>query len=171
MSADDRAGIKGELDQTATELVGQWIQAPFEWFKGRLDRVLDDPERFNLLLERWSERFAFLTLPLLAALLSIAFMSDRRLYLFDHLIFSLHSLSALGLISAAALLSAGVTGGWSGLLLLASPVHLFVHLRGVYETTVIGTLARIAFLVMGLALGGAFIALAWVLVGLNAMML
>jgi hypothetical protein len=139
------------------------------WWKTRLTKTFEDPERFKLVLEQWSERFAFLTLPLATALLSLLFMVQRQFYIFDHTIFSLHSLSATGLLLALTLLLSKVTNGYSQALLLVAPLHLFFHMRGVYGTSVIGTLLRMALLFMGSVIGGGLIFLGLLFVGLSSM--
>lgn len=149
---DDRGGVVGGA-----------------WTRTRMERVLDDPERFRLVLEQWAERFALLTLPMAAGLMSLLFVFQRRFYVFDHTIFSLHSLSAVGLMLTGALLFSKVTGGWSNLLLLAAPVHLFAHMRGVYGSSVAGTLARMALLFILSCLGGMMIFLGLMWVGLSGM--
>jgi hypothetical protein len=139
------------------------------WLKARVLNALNDPERFKLVLEQWGERFAFLTLPMAAALLSLIFVFQRRYFVFDHVIFSLHSLSAVGLMLAASIGLSRVTFGLAGLVIYAAPVHLLVHMRGVYGTSVLGTLARMVLLAMGSFLGGLMIFLGLLWVGLSGM--
>ncbi len=131
--------------------------------------MLDDPRRFSLVVEAWAERFAFLALPMATLLLSLAFVFQRRFFVFDHAVFSLHSLSAVGLMVAASQALSPLIGGAAGLILWAAPIHLFAHLRGVYGTGVIGTLARMAFLFVGSAIIGVVLFLGLLLVGLNGM--
>jgi hypothetical protein len=140
-----------------------------DWLKDRLMKAIDDPERFKLVLEQWSERFAFLTLPLAAILMSLLFVFQRRFYLFDHIIFSLHSLSALGLLLALAIGLSKPTGGLSFLALTAAPVHLFFHMRGVYGVSVLGTAARMFLLFLGTCFGLGLIVVGLLWVGLNGM--
>jgi hypothetical protein len=54
-------------------------------------------------------------------------------------------------------------------LLLICPAHLFVHKRGVYGTSVLGALARMALLFMGSVIGAVILILGLLLVGLNGM--
>jgi len=140
--------------------------AATSWLQHRLQRAIDEPERFFLVLESWGERFAFLMLPLSTLLLSIAFFWRRDVFIFDHVIFSLHSLSFLGLLVSVAMIAPFDLGQFA---LLAAPVHLFVHLRGVYRTSVFGTLARMAFLFVASLIGVVLIMLGLVAVGLSAM--
>ena len=96
-------------------------------------------------------------------------MFQRRFYVFDHTIFSLHSLSAVGMMYAVSNGLEALTGGLSGVVLLAAPVHLFMHMRGVYGTSVLGTLARMAFIFVGSLFGVTLISLGLLWVGLNGM--
>jgi Protein of unknown function (DUF3667) len=165
----ERAQAKKEIARSGVVVFNRQNRIPSAWLSDRLGRVLDDPERFRLVLEQWSERFAFLALPLAAGLLSLLFVFQRRFYVFDHTIFSLHSLSAVGLMLTVAMLFSKLTGGLSNLLLLAAPAHLFAHMRGVYGTGVFGTLVRMAFLLVGSFLGALAIFFGLLLVGLNGM--
>ena len=140
-----------------------------QWLKDRIARVLDDPERFWLVLEAWGERFAFLALPMAVGLLSVAFVFQRRFYIFDHTVFSLHSLSAVGLMFAISEVLTPLLGQGAGLILWGAPIHLFAHMRGVYRTSVIGTLARMAFLFVGSVICGSLIFMGLLLVGLSGM--
>lgn len=140
-----------------------------QWLKVRVLNALNDPERFYLVMEKWGERFAFLTLPLAAGLLSLIFVFQRRFYVFDDVIFSLHSLSAVGLMLAASMCLNPVTFGPAGLVIFAAPVHLFFHMRGVYGTSILGTLVRMTLLAIGSSLGGLLIFLGLLWVGLSGM--
>ena len=162
----ERADLKSSTDKVHVKLGSDRTNAAAsQWLQDRLKRVIDDPERFYLVLENWGERFAFLMLPLSTLLLAAAFAWRREFFLFDHVIFSLHSLSFLGLVICGVMLTAGL----GGVLLLAAPVHLFLHLRGVYRTGVVMTLVRMAWLFVGTLIGVAFIVAGLLAVGLNAM--
>ena len=139
------------------------------WLRDRIMKTLADPARFQLILEQWSERFAFLMLPLSALLLSVLFIFQRRFFLFDHTIFSLHSLSAVGLLVILATGLSQVVGDSAYLLTLLAPIHLFVHMRGVYRTSVIGTLIRMFLLFVGSVISAILLILGLIAVGLNSM--
>ena len=145
------------------------LSDPANWFKPRMLEVVRDPERFKLILESQEERFAFLALPLATLLLCGVFVFQRRFYVFDHTIFALHSLSFQGLLlTTTNLLGLGL-GGSSGLLLFLAPAHLFVHMRGFYRTSILGTLLRMVLLAIGSLAGFVVLFLGLLLVGLNAM--
>jgi hypothetical protein len=169
LTPEDKAEVKEAMAKAKIKIMNKPDEGAGAWLKARIVKALDDPERFKLVLEQWSERFAFLTLPLSAAILSLLFVFQRRFYIFDHTIFSLHSLSAMGLLLAVATGLSRLTGGWSSLVLLAAPFHLFVHMRGVYETGVFGTLLRMLLLFIASATGVGLIILGLIWVGLNGM--
>lgn len=165
-----------EREQTKAAIVGAKLKGHGgvvdvqNWLLDRVGKALDDPARFELVLAEWAERFAFLTLPMAAGLLTLAFLGRKEFYVFDHTIFSLHSLSAVGLMYAANELLGGVTFGLTGLAMtIGAPIHLFVHMRGVYRTSVIGTLLRMLLLAIGSLFGAILIVLGLVLMGLNGM--
>ena len=135
------------------------------WFEHRIEVAAKDPEKLVTAMEHWSHQFAILFVLVAAPLLTLAFAFQRRFYVFDHLIFSMHSLAFQGVLASVAL----VAGGWipaAGFLFCLAPVHLFVHMRGVYQTKVFGTLWRMAFLFVGSCFGFGILMAALVLVGL-----
>ncbi len=169
MTPEEREKAKQAIAKSEIVIMNRHNTSAGGWLKARLAHVMDEPERFKLILEQWSERFAFLMLPLAAGLLSLLFVFQRRFFVFDHIIFSLHSLSAVGLMLAVASGLTRLTGGLSQLVMLAAPVHLFLHMRGVYGTGVFGTLVRMTFLFIGSAIGAMLIFLGLLWVGLNGM--
>jgi Protein of unknown function (DUF3667) len=117
------------------------------WVKARLKQAAKDPKAFEATLTQWAQRLAVLTLPVSALLLGLMFFWRRGVYLFDHLIFSMHSLSFQGLLLSVTML-ASLASGWFQLLFLIAPVHLFGHLKGTYGLGVFGTLWRMAVLLV-----------------------
>ena len=153
------AHSKANLKSFENEPLGKWLLT-----RGMYAR--EHPEELKLIMEEWAERFAFMMLPLAAALMSLLFIFQRRFFLFDHLIFTMHSLSFVGLMITASLLISPLSGFVAGLLYLTAPVHLFVHMRGVYGTSVFGTLLRMLLLFVGSVVGFALLMVGLVAVGL-----
>ncbi len=167
MTPEERAKV---IDQIQVNLGSDKPnEAASQWLRERVKHTLAEPERFKLVLEQWSERFAFLMLPISALMLSVLFIFQRRFYLFDHTIFSLHSLSAVGMIIVLGQILQPLVGGLAFAPLLAAPVHLFAHMRGVYRTSVVGTLARMSLLFIGTAIAALVLMLGLVAVGLAGM--
>ena len=169
LTPDEKAKVKDAISKGKVQFGNRTDESASHWLKDRVGKALDDPERFKLVLEQWSERFAFLTLPLAAGLLSLLFVFQRRFYVFDHTIFALHSLSAVGLMLTLATLLSRVIGPWSNLVLWMAPVHLFFHMRGVYGTSVLGTLLRMFLLFVGSSVGVGLIIVGLLWVGLSGM--
>ncbi len=165
---EERAKAEAELNKLNVTVGRKPNSKVTQWARERLKRALENPEAFKLVLEQWSERFAFMMLPIAAALLSLLFVFQRRFYVFDHTIFALHSLSFQGMLLAVLFVVGGL-GNWTGLLLLAAPVHLFLHMRGVYGSSIPGTLLRMLLLGFGSLFGFVLLMLGLLWVGLNAM--
>jgi hypothetical protein len=169
----DRAAAKAELAKAnitiATGFGSGTDQAIAAWLKARLPQAIDRPDVLVSAMGEWAHRFAFLTLPVSALLLSVIFAFRRDTYLFDHLIFSMHSLSFQGLLVAAVMATWHITAHNSGLLLLASPVHLYAHMRDTYGTGRLGTVLRMIALFAASSIAFALLLLALVIVGLNAL--
>lgn len=124
-----------------------------KWMVDRLKVVVEDPREFKHALAEWGHRLAILFLPMAAGILGLLFINRRGLYLFDHLIFSMHSLSFQGLLLTTTYLLTPLIGLSSRVLLLAAPVHLFIHMRGVYGSGVVMTLLRMAVLALASLVG------------------
>jgi Protein of unknown function (DUF3667) len=136
-----------------------------KWLKERVLFSLDHQDAFFAAMADWGQRFAVLMLPIAALMLSVLFMFKRGVYVFDHLIFSMHSLSFQGVLLSAVFLL-GMAVDWSAALLFLSPIHLFVHMRGAYRISALGTLIRMFLLFIGSSVAFGVLIGALVIVGL-----
>jgi hypothetical protein len=136
-----------------------------KWLLERSEAAVKDPEALVQAMEHWSHQFAILMLPIAALMLSLLFVFKRGVYVFDHLIFSMHSLSFQGLLLAGVFLG-GLAVPWASWFLLFAPAHLFVHMRGAYRISALGTLIRMLLLFTLSAAAFAFLMLGLVFVGL-----
>lgn len=165
MTPKQRADVERSLAQIK---LGQGVTGQASrWVRDRTLRAVQDPEVFLTALEQWGHQFAILMLPISALLLSLLFLGKRDVYVFDHLIFSMHSLSFLGLLITASFLL-GLAFDGAGWLLLAAPVHLFFHMRATYRASVPGTLARMFLLFVGSTVAFGLLIAGLLLVGLAA---
>ncbi len=139
------------------------------WLATRLQAVQDEPRRFSLLLGVWAQRVVMMMLPVSALILGCLFFWRREVFLFDHLIFSMHSLSfQLLLITTAFLLAMGVgPAAWN--LLWLAPVHLFVHMREAYASGTIATLLRMSVLFTATVAVGGMLMILWLFLAFNEM--
>jgi hypothetical protein len=146
-------------------IIGRRSPAFDQWIASRLTVAATHPEAFQAQLNIWAQRLVFLALPLSAILLGAMFFWKRGVFMFDHLIFSMHSLSFQGLLLSA-IVAGEQLSGWFGLLAIASPVHLFVHLKETYGIGVLGTLIRMLLLFVGSVIGSVAIMSALFVIGL-----
>ena len=155
-----------KINNIHLHIYAPWDEALTAWARAHVGRAMAHPEQLLAAMGAWAHDFAFLALPFSALMLSAIFVFRRRFLLFDHLIFSMHSLSFQGLLVVACLGLRPWGGDDAWQLLYASPVHLFVHMRGVYETSWVGTLIRMFILFVASSVTFAFLVLGLVLVGL-----
>jgi len=134
----DRADFKQAYDAMQAKPETRWLA-------NRLQIAWKNPEALMRSMEGWAHQFAILLLPIAALMLSLLFVFKRGVYVFDHLIFSMHSLSFQGLLLSGVFLGGLAVPGASWLLAI-SPVHLFFHMRDTYRISVIGTLIRMFLL-------------------------
>jgi Protein of unknown function (DUF3667) len=173
MTPDEKEKMKAQVGRlrlnnaVRAQQGGESAASVVDWLREHVQRVIDRPEEFKLQLEAWGERFVFLMLPISAVILSFLFLFQRRFYVFDHLIFSMHSLSFLGLLISTVMLLSIL--GHGSILLFGAPVHLFVHMRGVYRTSIAGTLLRMALLFFASLVAFCVLIVALVLVGIASL--
>jgi hypothetical protein len=140
-------GDKAQLLQSQVHIFHSAWDAPLTaWLRAHVGQALDHPDAFVAAMGAWAHDFAFLSLPLSGLLLSMLFVFRRRFVLFDHLVFSMHSLSFQGLLFVVAMAGNALVSSDGAVLFWLSPVHLFAHMRGVYGTSIVGTLVRMAIL-------------------------
>jgi len=155
LSPEDQRKISAELGDPKTA----------NWLKERLIFSLNHQDAFFAAVMEWAQRFAVLMLPIAALMLTVVFAFKKNVYVFDHLIFSMHSLSFQGLLLSVVFLL-GLVTTWGPVLLWLSPVHLFLHMRGTYKISVIGTLIRMTLLFIGSSIAFGLLVGGLVLVGL-----
>ena len=167
LSTTDRADLKQATDAIRIKMSKPKAgDTPTEaWMRSQLAKALDNQGAFKAALAEWAQRFAVLMLPIAALMLAVLFVFKKGVYVFDHLIFSMHSLSFQGLLLSAVFLM-GMSMNWAWNLLWLAPVHLFVHMRGTYRISVIGTLIRMFLLFMGSTVAFGFLILGLFVVGL-----
>jgi len=162
-------GDRAKLQKLEVHVYRPWDAALTDWTRTHLSRAVESPDRFIEAMGAWAHDFAFLMLPISALLLSLLFVFRRSFVLFDHLIFSMHSLAFQGLLLVTMMLTGAAGVSVTGWLLLLSPVHLFFHLRGVYGLSKFGTLVRMSLLFIGTSVAFTLLMAGLVVVGLAAL--
>jgi len=136
--ASDRADFKQAYDAMQNKPETRWLA-------DRLQIAWKNPDALMRSMEGWAHQFAILLLPIAALMLTLLFVFKRGVYVFDHLIFSMHSLSFQGLLLSGVFLGA-LAVSWASWFLLLAPVHLFFHMRGTYRISTLGALIRMFLL-------------------------
>jgi hypothetical protein len=135
--------------------------------KARLHHALQNPELALYKIQGKAYKFSFLMVPLSLPVLWLMFFWKRHIYLYDHAVFALYSLSFMSLLAVllSALFGAGVRDGTVfGILIGIVPLaHMIAQLKGAYQLSVFGAAWRTGFLaisaVMTLAMFSALILL------------
>ncbi len=99
-----------------------------------LRKVKDNPELYLYKLKNTAYKFAFALIPISLPFLWLMFFWRRNVTMYDHMVFSMYSLSFMSLWFVIFILmtTTTVTARFVGWMLLVPPVHMFVHLRGTY---------------------------------------
>lgn len=105
------------------------------WLGDGVRHALKNPELTLYKIKHSASKFSVVLVPLAVPFLWLMFAGRRGVFLYDHVVFCLHSLSFMAvLVSALSLLGgAGVPPlplVWA--LALIPPVHIFMHLRDAY---------------------------------------
>lgn len=114
----------------------------------RVRASLADPDLLVFKLRSAASEYSFLLVPASLPFLWLMFFWKRRVYLYDHVIFSLHSLSFMALFVTLMIVGLEFHAGrqlwiWA---LLVPPAHMFFHLKGSYGIGVFGALWRTCLL-------------------------
>lgn len=150
LSTSDKADVDQALSQLKANEPNIKIGSDKEnaFWTARVRKAVADPKAFFSATAEWGNRLAVLMLPIAALMLSVLFAFKKNTYVFDHLIFSMHSLSFQGLLLSAIFLG-GIWWGSAWWFLWLSPVHLFFHMRGTYRIGIFGALFRMFLLFIG----------------------
>lgn len=109
-----------------------------------LGRILKNPYLFLFRLREAASRLAFLLVPISLPFLSLLFARRRDVTAYDHVVFSLYSLSFMSLLVIVVTLlgRAGFVQAATLALLAAPPLHMFTQLRGTYRLSLSAALWR-----------------------------
>ncbi len=118
-------------------------------------KALKNPDFAWYKVQQKAYKLSFLLVPLSLPILWLLFAFRRDVKLYDHVVFSLYSLSFMSLLFVLGVglekigEAAGLAVGGLGLLFLVPPVHMFAQLKGGYALSVGGALWRTFVLVLG----------------------
>lgn len=147
-------------DELHRELAGNlpWLARPA--IEHRILHAANNRELALYKIKNAAPKYAILLVPFTLPLLCLLFIGRRDVQLFDHVVFSFYSLSAMALllILLSLLNAIGLDMLAELLKLLLPPVMFFMQLRGAYQLTRWGALWRTAVLLTwALAAMGAYL--------------
>ena len=121
------------------------------WVHRHVSAAVRNPQEVVAVMREWSERFVLLLLPLASGMLWLLYLWPGHRHLYDHVIFTVHSLTFSFAVFTVAVALSQVLGDGAWWLLCWPPLHLYRHLRGFYGSSRMGTMLRMAVL-LGMSL-------------------
>ena len=115
-------------------------------------RIYENQQLLFMGIERWAPRLSFLILPLMTLFLTVMYLWYRRIYVYDHVILSLHFQSFAYLLGAANIFLGQFVGGGVAWSLFLIPIYLYRQIRETYKSGRIITGIRVLALLILLAL-------------------
>ena len=98
------------------------------------DMLLKEPQRFWLLVQSWAPRIAFLLLPCLVVGLAVLYPFKRNVYVYDHVVLSLHYLTMLFLLWTTTFILPSSVSSWYVWVLVFYPLfYMYKSLRVVFD--------------------------------------
>jgi hypothetical protein len=146
----DRA-TRETADGTTVSVETDWADGlPYSarvYLADRLGHVIQDPESWWGAVQEWTPRLIFVLLPIYALLLALMHFWRRGIFLYDHLVVSLHFHSFLFFLMTALILASPLIGGWGVLVfMLWSNFYLYRLHRRVYLNGRFMSLVRVVLL-------------------------
>jgi hypothetical protein len=163
----DKAATNAQTGQT-TALTPEELSTLTGWnfasakASGVLKHIKDNPELYLYKLKNTAYKFAFMLIPISLPFLWLMFFWRRDVRTYDHMVFSMYSLSFMSLLFVIIALATTtpLTQRLVPFLVLIPPVHMFVHLRGTYGLSKRSALWRtFALLISAGTVFGLFMAL------------
>ncbi len=112
--------------------------------------LLEEPRRAVLLLQSWLPRMMLICLPMMVLSLTVLYAFKKNVFVYDHIITSLHFISTLFLLTSfAMILPAGIAENIWFVLLFYVPIYLYLQLYRVYDSSWWLTAIR-SFIICGL---------------------
>ncbi len=116
----------------------------------QFNKLYQQRQLFIATLKEWAPRLSLLMFPIFAVFLTVLYAWRRRIFVYDHLVTSLHFQSFVYLGGTVFMLLGFVIGGWAGLgFMLLAFVYLYRLLRKTYGTGRIMSVLRTSVLFFG----------------------
>ena len=130
------------------------VDTGFPAMDANIRKALRNPEFAFYKVQQKAYKLSFLLVPLSLPVLWLIFLWRRDVRLYDHVVFSLYSLSFMSLLLVVAVaipkitdvMGLGIAG--VGLLIFVPPVHMFAQVKGGYALGTFSALWRTAVLII-----------------------
>lgn len=127
------------------------VNTPFPTLNSRVLHSLENPDLALSKIQNAAYKFSFLLVPLSLPFMWLLFLWRRGLTLYDHVVFTLYSLSFASVVFVVVALTANTPWlKWIGgaAFSLGMPVHMYFHLKGAYALGWWSALWRTFFLLL-----------------------
>jgi hypothetical protein len=134
LTEDERAGRFNPAVELGEFGEQTQIEGAPEALNAKLREIVRNPELFSYKLQQAAYKFSFLLVPISLPFVALLFLWKRGHTLYDHVVFTLYSLSFVSLVFIAmSFASLSPWTSWAGdLLFLGIPIHMFFQLKGTY---------------------------------------
>ena len=127
------------------------IETGNAWIDQSFQHAFENPDLSLYKIQQAAYKWSFLLVPISLPFIALLFLWKRGLTLYDHVVFSLYSLSFASLVFVGVVLSA--YSPWTqwivlALILFALPVHTYFHLKGAYALGWFSALWRTFFMLI-----------------------
>ena len=152
----DEDALRAEMFTLAGDDITVGERAELNLAVDQMAGIYNNQDAFLRAVEVWLPRLSLLLFPFFTLALALLFAWRRSVYIYDHLITTLHFQSWFYLACAATIIAAYVVSPWAWAgLAVALPVYVLLALRRVYWTSwVAGALRTIVLLVAALVAFG-----------------
>lgn len=120
------------------------IDTGYKRIDGAIKHATENPDLLFYKLKNTAYKFSFLLIPISLPFLWMMFAWRRDVYLYDHAVFTLYSLSFMSLFFVVlSLMSLSpITSRFSSYMFVLPPMHMYMHLRETYRLGNLSTLWR-----------------------------
>lgn len=144
--ADEPTGDEPQWARAAKRLAdSEDLHVGIPQLEEHVRHALRNPELTFYKIKASASKLSFLLVPLSVPFIWLMFAFKRGVYLYDHVVFALHSLSFMAVLTALAVLLSRLGAGTAALgslLCFVPPIHMYAHLKGAYRLGVFSALWR-----------------------------
>ena len=164
---DGRVNREGILSQVReSDTMSDGAKQFVEMMVSHMADAYENQGMFFASIQSWAPRIALAFTPAMILLLAIVYPFSRRIYIYDHVIVSLHFQSWYYILLSCAFVFFWIGLDWfAWILFIAPPIYIYRMLREIYSSGRILSVFRTLFILFGLTLLLTFAFVALLVVG------